>query len=89
MKTFALTTMLALSFALCPGAASAQTNTYVSNTGSDANNCFSAGAACASMQRAHNQTANGGTITCLNSDFYGCPWRIRKSSHKCVGAGVL
>src|SRR5262249_19593310 len=52
--------------------------TFVSNTGSDANSCAFVSQACASFQQAHDQTSAGGKITVLNAGNYG-PVTISRS----------
>src|SRR5262249_44987293 len=52
--------------------------TYVSNTGSNANNCSTVALACASFASALTSTAPGGEITVVNTGDYG-PLTINKS----------
>jgi hypothetical protein len=44
---------------------------YVSNTGSDSNNCSTPAAACADFATALSKTANYGEIDCVNAGYYG------------------
>jgi hypothetical protein len=43
---------------------------YVSNTGSDSNNCSSPATACVTFAHALTQTTNYGEIDCVNAGFY-------------------
>src|SRR5262249_4551966 len=54
-----------------PAMAATSTQTYVSNTGSDLNDCSTVANACATFQRAHDQTTAGGEITVVNTGNYG------------------
>ena len=45
-------------------------NTYVSASGSDANNCDTPAAACRSFFGALSKTADGGTVQCLDAGFF-------------------
>src|SRR5262245_6797191 len=52
---------------------------FVSGTGSDANNCSTIPLACATLQHALTQTAPGGEITVVNTGDYGgaaSPYRV-------------
>src|SRR5262249_23776503 len=66
----ALGAMLAL-WPSTPAQAATFTKTYVSNTGSDVNDCSSVATACATFQHAHNQTSGGGEISVVNTGSYG------------------
>jgi len=46
------------------------TKSYVSNTGSDANDCSSVALACAGLQHAHDQTSPGGEVSVVSPGDY-------------------
>jgi hypothetical protein len=70
--------LCAMAFVVATNPAQAAGNnnrfSYVSNTGSDMNNCSNPTTqACASFQAALDQTANLGEIDCVNAGSYGLP----------------
>jgi hypothetical protein len=62
--------------------------TFVSSSGSDADNCGTPATACANFGAAQNRTTEGGTITCVNPGFYGGGFPITKSlTIDCLAGG--
>src|SRR6267142_1594401 len=59
-----------LTLAFTPVASALPSRTWVSSTGSDANPC-SRSSACATFQGAHDKTAAGGEINCVDAGDYG------------------
>jgi len=60
-------------------------NTYVSASGSDANNCDTPAAACRSFFGALSKTADGGTVQCLDAGYFGFLTITISVTIDCVG----
>ena len=74
MKALTLPSMLGVLLALCLHAAPAEAQwplTFVSHSGSNANNCGTELTPCRTFQGAHDKTQNGGLITCVDSGYFG------------------
>ena len=69
---FTLNALVVCAFALAlTHAAHAAARTYVSTSGSDANNCWTVSTPCLTLQGAHGKTDGGGEIIVLASGTYG------------------
>jgi hypothetical protein len=70
-------------------AARAQNNlSFISSSGMDINTCSSPASACGSFAGAQDKTFDGGTILCVDSDFFGNNTTITKSlTIDCLAGG--
>jgi len=62
------------------------TFTYVSNTGSNSNNCATPATACADFATALSKTASFGEIDCVNAGLYGTLTIAQSVTIDCAGA---
>ena len=85
--TVAFTAMLLPMLQVAPAWAVTFNKTYVSNTGSNANNCSTVVQACASFATALASTAPGGEITVVNTGDYGAVNIVQSVNVTNDGAG--
>ena len=92
--TYRATTLIAVLLALAALVATGTTAAraqgfviFVSSSGNNANDCLTPATACGSFTGAHGKMTDGGTVTCLNPNFYGNVVITKSITIDCLAGG--